>query len=63
MTDQVVLVNEVDEPIGIMDKVEAHRGDGQRHRAISFFVQLKTSLLMQQRSPKNRWWNAVGKYV
>lgn len=52
MQDQVILVNELDEPVGTMDKIEAHRGDGQRHRAISVFLfNTKHQLLMQQRSP------------
>ncbi|MBP9700171.1 isopentenyl-diphosphate Delta-isomerase [Candidatus Woesebacteria bacterium] len=49
--DQVTLVNEKDEVIGSMDKVEAHRGEGKLHRAISVFLfNDKDELLIQQRS-------------
>lgn len=49
--DQVILVDQNDQPIGEMDKVEAHRGDAQRHRAISVFLfNAKGELLIQQRS-------------
>lgn len=51
--DQVTLVNENDEVIGAMDKIEAHRGDAQLHRAISVFLfNKKGELLIQQRSAK-----------
>lgn len=53
--DQVVLVNDRDEVIGSMDKIEAHRWPAKRHRAISVFLfrqgadgQIET--LIQQRS-------------
>lgn len=52
--DQVILVNAQDEPIGEMDKVAAHRGEGKLHRAISVFLFRKVDdqieLLLQQRS-------------
>lgn len=49
--DQVALVNEKDEVIGKKDKVEAHRGQGDLHRAISVFLfNSKGDLLIQQRS-------------
>ena len=51
--DQVTLVDEHDHQIGVMDKVEAHRGDGKRHRASSVFLFNKNGeLLIQQRSKK-----------
>jgi len=51
--DQVTLVNEQDEVIGSMDKVEAHRGEGKLHRAISVFLfNAQGELLIQQRSAK-----------
>lgn len=53
MNNEVVLVNEQDKPIATMDKIEAHRGNGKRHRAISVFLfNSKHQLLMQQRSPQ-----------
>jgi isopentenyldiphosphate isomerase len=51
--DQVILVDENDQEIGTMDKVDAHRGDGLRHRAISVFLFNKSGkLLIQERSQK-----------
>jgi isopentenyl-diphosphate delta-isomerase len=67
--DQVTLVNEQDEVIGIMDKIEAHRGEGKLHRASSVFLFRKgfadeVELLIQQRSDKKivgagQWANTV----
>lgn len=62
--DLVTLVNSQDEVIGEMDKVAAHRGDAQLHRAISAYLfrkyQGKIQLLIQQRSGKKivgaNWW-------
>ncbi len=52
--DRVILVNEDDELLGEMDKVEAHRGKGKLHRAISAYLFRKNKdnfeLLVQQRS-------------
>ncbi len=49
--DQVILVNDADEEIGVMDKLEAHRGEGQLHRAISVFLKRADGTwLVQQRS-------------
>lgn len=54
MNDLVTLVDEQDRVIGSMDKIEAHRGQGQLHRAISVFLfrrhEGKTELLLQRRS-------------
>src|SRR5438067_7734187 len=50
----VILVNEQDEPTGIMEKMEAHR-KGVLHRAFSVFIfNHKGEMLLQQR--------ALGKY-
>lgn len=71
--DQVTLVDERDQAIGSMDKVEAHRGEAKRHRAISAFLlrkakkqtgQERVELLIQQRSEQkivgaNQWANTV----
>lgn len=51
--DLVQLVNSHDEPVGTLDKVEAHRGEGKLHRAASVFLfNAKNELLVQQRSAK-----------
>lgn len=48
--DQVVLVNEMDEQVGLMDKLEAHQ-KGLLHRAFSVFLfNDKNELLLQQRA-------------
>ncbi len=47
---QVILVNEADEAIGVMDKMEAHE-KGKLHRAFSIFVfNNKGEMLLQQRA-------------
>ena len=54
MEERVVLVNELDEPIGTMEKMEAHQ-KGLLHRAFSIFIfNDKNELLLQKR--------AMGKY-
>jgi len=53
-TDQVILVNEKDETLGVMDKTRAHR-EALLHRAFSIFVfNSLGKMLLQQR--------ALGKY-
>lgn len=50
MLEQVVLVNEKDEPVGAMEKMEAHK-QALLHRALSVFVFNKNGdVLMQQRA-------------
>ena len=47
---EVILVNENDEPIGTMEKMEAHQ-KGLLHRAFSIFIfNSKGELLLQQRA-------------
>ena len=48
--ENVILVNELDEPIGEMEKMEAHE-KGVLHRAFSVFVfNQKDELLLQKRA-------------
>lgn len=50
MEEQVILVNEKDEPIGLMGKMEVHE-KGLLHRAFSVFVfNSKQEVLLQQRA-------------
>jgi isopentenyl-diphosphate Delta-isomerase len=50
MSDQVILVNEQDEQLGAMDKMEAHQ-QGVLHRAFSIFIfNEKGEMLLQQRA-------------
>ncbi len=50
MKEEVILVNEKDEPIGTMEKMEAHE-KGLLHRAFSVFLfNSKDKLLLQQRA-------------
>ncbi len=52
--EQVILVNEQDEEVGIMEKMQAHL-EGRLHRAFSIFIfNTKNELLLQKR--------AYGKY-
>ncbi len=59
---EVILVNEHDEPIGTMEKMEAHQ-KGLLHRAFSVFIfNSKGELLLQQRASEKyhnggRWTN------
>jgi len=47
MEEQVILVNEKDEPIGLMGKMEAHE-KGLLHRAFSVFIfNSKQEVLLQ----------------
>ena len=47
---QVILVNHQDDPIGVMDKLEAHQ-KGLLHRAFSIFIfNTKGEMLLQQRA-------------
>ena len=63
MEEQVILVNEKDEPIGLMGKMEAHE-KGLLHRAFSVFVfNSKQEVLLQQRAAckyhsPNLWTNS-----
>jgi len=48
--DKVILVNEHDDMVGIMDKMETHR-QGLLHRAFSIFIfNTKGEMLLQQRA-------------
>jgi len=50
MNEQVLLVDDKDNPIGVMEKMEAHR-KGALHRAFSIFIFNSTGeLLLQQRA-------------
>ncbi|MEO8581551.1 MAG: NUDIX domain-containing protein [Patescibacteria group bacterium] len=67
-TDLVTLVNERDEVIGTMDKIEAHRGEAKLHRCVSVYLFQKNKtgveLLIQQRAAvkivgANQWANTI----
>lgn len=48
--EEVVLVDEQDKPIGVMEKMQAHR-EGKLHRAFSVFIfNDKGEMLLQQRA-------------
>lgn len=50
MTEEVILVDQDDNPIGTMEKLEAHQ-KGVLHRAFSVFIfNTKNELLLQQRA-------------
>lgn len=49
--NQVILVDENDNAIGVMDKLLAHQNGGQRHRAFSIFIlNNKDEILLQRRA-------------
>lgn len=53
MSEQVILVDESDMPIGTCEKLEAHQNGGKLHRAISIFIfSPKGEMLLQQRAKK-----------
>ena len=66
---QVNLVNDQDEIIGQAELLDAHRGEGKKHQAVSLFLFHKKNngeleLLIQQRSEKkivgsNQWANTL----
>lgn len=64
MEEQVVLISENDEVIGLMEKMQAHE-NGILHRAFSVFLfNDKGEVLLQKRAPQkyhspNQWTNAV----
>lgn len=50
MLEEVILVNEFDKPLGVMEKMEAHR-KALLHRAFSIFIfNSKGEMLLQRRS-------------
>lgn len=52
MPEEVILVNEQDEPIGAMEKMEAHK-QALLHRAFSVFIfNSKGEMLLQQRADR-----------
>lgn len=53
--DKVILVDSLDQPIGIMEKMEAHRKGGTLHRAFSAFVFNKNNELLLQRRALNKY--------
>ena len=64
MEEQVVLVSEKDEILGVMEKMEAHE-NGILHRAFSVFLfNDRGEMLLQKRASgkyhsPNQWTNAV----
>ena len=60
---EIILVNEKDEPVGVMEKMKVHR-EGLMHRAFSVFIfDSKGKMLLQQRAKEkyhgaHLWTNA-----
>ena len=48
--EKVILVNEQDEPIGLMPKMEAHEESGASPGLLCFYFQPKRELMLQQRA-------------
>ncbi len=63
LTEDVVLVDDEDRPVGVSEKVLAHRGDGLQHRAFSvLLVDPRGRVLLQKRAASKyhfpgRWAN------
>ena len=54
----VIVVDADDEPQGLMNRLEAHTGDGTRHRAFTSLVfDDRGHILLAQRSPDKRLWD------
>jgi isopentenyl-diphosphate delta-isomerase len=55
---QVVAVDEEDNQQGVVNRLEAHTGDGERHRAFTVLVfDDRDRILLAQRSPEKRLWD------
>ncbi len=61
MSRTVTLVNELGDPIGRCEIVEAHSGEGRLHKAFSVYVLRKngTEILIQKRSDKKMLWPLI----
>lgn len=56
-SEQLILVDQSDQPVGYLDKAGCHDGDGVLHRAFSLFIFDDAGrLLLQQRAPGKRLW-------
>ncbi len=55
MGDRVVLVDEDDNEMGTAGKADAHRGDGELHRAVSVFVFDPDGRLLLQRRAETKY--------
>lgn len=56
-SEELILVNSDDLPVGSMSKAECHDGEGVLHRAFSLFIfNPRGELLLQQRSSDKRLW-------
>jgi isopentenyl-diphosphate Delta-isomerase len=52
---QVILVDENDQPIGIEDKLKAHQNGGRLHRAFSVFVFNSAGQMLLQRRSRRKY--------
>ena len=56
-SEELILVDAQDRPVGRSSKAAAHDGDGQLHRAFSVFLfNARGELLLQQRGREKRLW-------
>jgi isopentenyl-diphosphate delta-isomerase len=53
--DRVILVDEEDREIGTEEKLEAHRGEGMLHRAVSIFLFNRRGELLVQRRAEGKY--------
>src|SRR5438067_12237108 len=60
MQEEVVLVNEQNEPVGTSEKLVTHNSQTPLHRGFSVFLfNTNGELLLQQRSSKKKTWPLV----
>ena len=58
--EEIILVDEYDQPIGFEEKVAAHENGGKLHRAFSIFiVNTRGEMLLQKRSTKKYHFGGV----
>lgn len=55
--EEIILVNEKDEPIGVMEKIEAHK-KGLLHRAFSIFIFNRNGEMLLQQRALNKYHSA-----
>lgn len=56
-SEELILVNAADEPVGTMPKIDCHQGGGILHRAFSVFIfNRQGDVLLQKRSEQKMLW-------
>jgi isopentenyl-diphosphate delta-isomerase len=53
--EEIILVDENDNPVGFETKIKAHEGDGELHRAFSIFIFNAAGKVLLQRRAKKKY--------